>query len=1128
MPLLPDDGFDALLNPSGPPSFEHRLQALTKAVGRHPVYKNEEWSSGSETEAQLSEYEGCPSAAKSAKRGRGEVGAESAAGREVKVGGLVKDAAVGGRTRSSARGEPEATTTSSAPPPPSTAAAASSNTAIQSSRARPSTQRDDAMDVDEPAAAPVAGPSKSAKPSSLPSSSRRQTRSSRSTAETGAVPMDVDPPARSARPSAPVTVKPEPSPSPVKPVLPPSSPILELSSDEAEDRASKVTSRPSKRTTRRDSTIRAASTAALLTAQKATRSRLSLVSSSAALPKPGRGTASKTAKKPRISLEQEIEKLQKLTSAKLGEEFKTVSDFIAHLNQFEPASTSGASKRILSGTRICFVNTDHWRSSATSHAVLPIASTSSPAATRNRFDQGLRTMMTIVAKHGAVLVPPEQFLPPPYDVPDDEPFDPVRAEREGWTTHVIPFVPSGGGGRRLPSYDQVLACLGPEPGGIRRDELGPFVKVVQFEWVSASVGAKGKALEFDWELKGDFRVAERKEREDPEKEEKRRELQRTREKMRERERREREKEEAMARRPGARGRPEDEDTDREDDGSDDDGGPPKVSPFGPDDWPLGEAPPSNYFDHAGSSHSGPSSLPPRKRARGGSFSPSREEEPPRGSTTPPPRSHRQQPKATTTPSSDPIVDADQTTIRATRPSVSPTASSKKSPKRKQTALADNDPHAFAIDELADQCAMIDEMGASMVDAMLKAEDDADEAAAKSGAAIDWDDELMILSSRPMEDNETDEENEEEEAARRGAKKGKKKFNPRARIPRDNKYACDDPSKGNRNGPNEEVAKVLDRLANLQEKNSFRERGYRNAAGRLRNFPEKITNHGNLVKLRGIGDKMAQKILEIQRTGTHRRFSHQTPKEAAAAAFGNVYGIGAALAEALYEQGARSIEDLRANQDKYGLHWDQRVGLMYYEDLLERIPRSEMDQLFEIVKAEAHAIDPKLELFCMGSYRRGEASSGDIDIMLTRPDDDGRSHSDAVKKLWERLEKMRFVRHTLTEPSEWDALDAVVHGLCILPEEGAKMRRIDILCVPWNQRAAALIYFTGNDYFNRSLRLKARHLGYRLNQRGLYKNVARDKHGQKITEGIRIEGLDTEEKLLNKLGVKWRPPEERKP
>lgn len=63
------------------------------------------------------------------------------------------------------------------------------------------------------------------------------------------------------------------------------------------------------------------------------------------------------------------------------------------------------------------------------------------------------------------------------------------------------------------------------------------------------------------------------------------------------------------------------------------------------------------------------------------------------------------------------------------------------------------------------------------------------------------------------------------------------------------------------------------------------------------------------------------------------------------------------------------------------------------------------------------------------------------------------------------------------------------------------------------------YWPGNDFFNRSMRLKARHLGYSLNQRGLYENLIRDKKGNKITEGTRVP-CATEEDIFNTLKVKW--------
>lgn len=69
---------------------------------------------------------------------------------------------------------------------------------------------------------------------------------------------------------------------------------------------------------------------------------------------------------------------------------------------------------------------------------------------------------------------------------------------------------------------------------------------------------------------------------------------------------------------------------------------------------------------------------------------------------------------------------------------------------------------------------------------------------------------------------------------------------------------------------------------------------------------------------------------------------------------------------------------------------------------------------------------------------------------------------------------------------------------------------------------------GNDHFNRSIRLKARRHGYRLNQHGLYKDVSRDRKGEKLTEGTLVPGIRTERDIFRVLKVPWSEPEMRIP
>lgn len=63
-------------------------------------------------------------------------------------------------------------------------------------------------------------------------------------------------------------------------------------------------------------------------------------------------------------------------------------------------------------------------------------------------------------------------------------------------------------------------------------------------------------------------------------------------------------------------------------------------------------------------------------------------------------------------------------------------------------------------------------------------------------------------------------------------------------------------------------------------------------------------------------------------------------------------------------------------------------MKYYEELKIRIPRDEIEKVCKIVKDRIEKIaDTKnsYEMIPCGSYRRGKATCGDIDILITRID-----------------------------------------------------------------------------------------------------------------------------------------------
>ncbi|KII94194.1 hypothetical protein PLICRDRAFT_419236 [Plicaturopsis crispa FD-325 SS-3] len=350
------------------------------------------------------------------------------------------------------------------------------------------------------------------------------------------------------------------------------------------------------------------------------------------------------------------------------------------------------------------------------------------------------------------------------------------------------------------------------------------------------------------------------------------------------------------------------------------------------------------------------------------------------------------------------------------------------------------------------------------------------------------------------------------------------------------FTCDNKEIQRSGCPNQDIVEKLTELMELHKAKSsaedhWRVYSYSKGIRALKNYPQRIKSFNQARSIRGIGEKTAAKIMEILQTGSLRRIGYERTEDVEATRiFQGIYGVGRQIAYQWYASGCRTLDDVKARKGGITLTSQQEIGVRFYDDINERMPRSEAQALFDAIKPIALKIDPKLFIEIMGSFRRGKKDCGDIDIMITRPTDDGKTHAGVLPELLSRLRRAGILTEDLNLPEDPYDLENIYRGLCRLPpgsDGPRKRRRIDFLTVPWHSRGAALLYYTGDDIFNRAMRLKASTLGYSLNQRGLFGGVIRDPRNRtiKLSTGTLVAS-ETEQEIFKILGVPWQEPHER--
>ena len=302
-----------------------------------------------------------------------------------------------------------------------------------------------------------------------------------------------------------------------------------------------------------------------------------------------------------------------------------------------------------------------------------------------------------------------------------------------------------------------------------------------------------------------------------------------------------------------------------------------------------------------------------------------------------------------------------------------------------------------------------------------------------------------------------------------------------------------------------------RKKELQNKAPFKARAYAKVIAELKASTTPIRAMADLSGIEGIGEAIKKKIEEILATGglaaaDAARAEFQLD---ASEALEKVYGIGPAKSKALIAAGIKTIPQLRsaavANPDL--LNDKQMIGLRYYDDILERIPRAEVEAVETLL---VNALLPSMRATVVGSYRRGAADSGDIDVLLTHPSPSKTIRSSLFKAYVTRLRTMGFMTEVLSQG------DHKCLSIVRIQTPGSTSRRLDLLMVPTEELACSTLYFTGSGDFNVAFRKYANQMGYTLNEHAL----------TPLTDKPPPPAFHSERDIFDFIGLVYKEPHER--
>lgn len=287
---------------------------------------------------------------------------------------------------------------------------------------------------------------------------------------------------------------------------------------------------------------------------------------------------------------------------------------------------------------------------------------------------------------------------------------------------------------------------------------------------------------------------------------------------------------------------------------------------------------------------------------------------------------------------------------------------------------------------------------------------------------------------------------------------------------------------------DEVAAALDEigvLLQLTGENDFRVRAYTNCARLVAQFQgdfKAAVAAGQLAKIRGIGDALAQKITTLVNTGRLQYLEElRASVPPGLLEILRIPGLGPKKVKALHaELGIDSIAKLKAACEAgavaglkgFGEKTQDKIlaGITFLNTVGQRVRIDQAEPVAEVLLARLRALPGVIRAEACGSLRRRRETTKDIDLVASSAD------PQAVTAAFGAF------------PEVFQVVGQGPHKCSVvvqLPSDGRPITlNADLLVVSDEQFPFAVLHFTGSKEHNIRLRQRAIERGWSLNEFGL--------------------------------------------